>query len=136
MKVLTGNSGEVWFNATRASTLKSIEVKLTGNFEDVNFCGDNATHSAYTGYAGEGTMTILKEDSEIMAMIAESYASGEMPEIKITTKLMNGTTKRAERVAISEIVVTEVMLAKFEAKTIVEQEIPFKFAQYEVLETL
>lgn len=49
IKSLTGNNGEVWLNGERLATLKNIEVKLTGNFEDLNFCGDNATYQAYTG---------------------------------------------------------------------------------------
>lgn len=136
MRVLTGNSGEAWFNGARLGTLKSIEAKVTGNFEDVNFCGDNATHSAYTGYNGEGTIVLLKADSTVVSMMAEAFRTGNMPDIKITTKLMDNSTKKAERVSIEEVVITEFMLAKFEAKAIVEEEIPIKFAKYEVLETL
>lgn len=136
MRTLTGNNGEVWFNGKRAITLKSIELKVTGNFEEVNFCGDNATHNAYTGYSGEGTMVALKADSTVLNLMAEAYKTGNMPDIKITTKLMDKTTQKSERVSIDEVVITEFMLAKFEAKTLVEEEIPLKFAKYNVIETL
>lgn len=136
MRTLSGNTGEVWFNGTRLATLKSIELKLTGNFEDVNFCGDPATHSAYTGYSGEGTISLLKADSTVVKMMAEAYKTGVMPEIKITTKLMDNATKKSERVSIDEVVVTEIMLAKFEAKALVEEEIPVKFAKYDLIESL
>lgn len=136
MKVLTGNNGDVWFNGRRLGTLKSIELKVTGKFEDVEFCGDNATHNAYTGWSGEGTIVLLKVDSEVVKLLAAAYKSGEMPDISINSKLMDAATKKAERASVSEVVITEFMLAKFEAKTIVEEEIPIKFANYDVPETL
>ena len=43
---------------------------------------------------------------------------------------------KVERVAYSDITVDEFMLAKFEKKAKTEQEVPFKFGNFEVLETL
>ena len=109
---------------------------MTGDFEDINVCGDPATYSVYNGYSGEGTLTVLKIDSDVLKELAEAYNSGEMPEIAVITSLTQKGTNKVERVSYSDIVVTEFMLANFEKKTKVEEEIPFKFGNFQVLETI
>lgn len=135
-KLLTGNSGAVWFQGKIVSTIKSIELKITGNFEEVSVCGENGTFNRYTGWSGEGTMTWNKIDSTVLSLLADAYKSGIMPDIKIITKLTDKSTGKSERAAVSDVVITEFLLSKFEAKALVEEEIPLKFSNYEVLETI
>ena len=72
----------------------------------------------------------------MLSLIAAAYKSGEMPTITIiTSQTMPGTSK-AERVAYSDITIDEFTLAKFEKKSKTEEAIPFKFGNFEVLETL
>lgn len=135
-RILTGSNGNVWVNGKLLSQLKSIELKITGNFEEVNFCGDNSTYNRYTGFNGEGTITMQKIDSTVLSLVAEAYQTGIMPDIKIITKLTDKATGKSERVAVSDVVITEFMLAKFEAKGLLEEEMPLKFSNYEVLEKI
>jgi len=135
-KLLTGNTGAVWFQGKIVSTIKSIELKITGNFEEVSVCGENGTFNRYTGWSGEGTMTWNKIDSTVISLLADAYKSGIMPDIKIITKLTDKSTGKSERAAVSDVVITEFLLSKFEAKALVEEEIPLKFSNYEVLETI
>lgn len=135
-KILNGNSGDVWVNGQLLAQLKSIELKVTGNFEDINFCGDSATHSKYTGWTGDGTIGMYKIDSTVIKMLGKAYQTGVMPNIKIITKLTDPNTGKAERVAVSGVTFTEFTLAKFEAKTNVEEELPLKFSKYEILDTI
>lgn len=135
-KILNGNSGKTWLNGQLLAQLKSIELKVTGKFEDVNFCGDSATHSKYTGWSGEGTVTLFKIDSTVVKLLAKAYQTGIMPDIKIITKLTDESTGKSERVAVSGITITEFTLAKFEAKTNAEESIPLKFSKYEILDTI
>lgn len=135
-KILTGNSGNVWFNGKPVSTIKSIELKVTGNFEEVNVCGENGTFNRFTGWSGEGSMTWGKVDSTIVNLLADAYKTGVMPDIKIISKLTDKTTGKSERAAVSDVVLTEFFLTKFEAKGLIDEEIPLKFSDYEVLETI
>jgi len=135
-KILKGTEGKVWFNGQLLSQIKSIEIKITGNFEDVNVVGSYATYSAYTGWNGEGTITLQKIDSTVLSLLKDAFKTGVMPEIKIITKLNNPATGKAERTAIENVVVTELMLAKFEAKGLIEESMPFKFSDYTVLEAI
>lgn len=135
-RILTGSSGNVWLNGALLAQVKGIELKVSGNFEDINFCGDASTHSKYTGWSGEGTITMFKIDSTVLKLIAKAYKTGVMPEIKIITKITDENTGKSERVAISGITVTEFTLAKFEAKANMEEELPIKFSDYEILDTI
>lgn len=134
--VMHGNGGMAWWNGKKLTTLQSVEAKATGDFEDVNVCNDASTYRIYNGYSGEGTLTVLKIDSDVLKELAEAYNSGEMPEIAVITSLTQKGTNKVERVSYSDIVVTEFMLANFEKKTKVEEEIPFKFGNFQVLETI
>ena len=135
-RVLSGSNGNVWLNGKRIAQVKSIEAKITGSFEEVNLVGDYATYNAYTGWSGEGTLTLQKIDSTALKLLADGYKSGDMPDVKITTKLEDKSTGKSERVAISNVVFTEFMLTKFEGKALIDEELPFKFSDYEVLETI
>lgn len=135
-KILKGNSGNAWVNGQLLSNLSKIEAKITGDFEDVNFCGDNSTYSVYNGWNGEGTVTLKKIDSYVWKIIADAYKSGIMPDITIISKLEDKATGKAERVALKGVVFTELTLVGFEAKAMIEEEFAFKFSDYEVLETL
>lgn len=135
-RILSGSNGNVWLNGKLLAQVKSIEAKITGNFEDVNFVGDYTTHHAYTGWSGEGTLTMQKIDSTILNLMKDAYRTGKLPEIKIITQLKDTSTGNSERVAIKNIVITELMLAKLENKAMVEESVPFKFTDYEVIETI
>lgn len=134
--VMHGNGGTAWWNGKKLSTLQSVEAKVTGDFEDINVCGDPATYSVYNGYSGEGTLTVLKIDSDVLVEMAEAYRTGIMPDITVVTAQTQKGTNRVERVAYRDITVNEFMLAKFEKKAKTELEIPFKFGNFEVLEHL
>lgn len=106
-RLLHGNGGAAWWNGKKLTTLQKAEAKVTGDFEDINVCGDPATYSVYNGYSGEGTLTVLKIDSDVLKELAEAYNSGEMPEITVVTSLTQKGTNKVERVAYSDVTVDE-----------------------------
>ena len=135
-RLLRGSNGFVWLNGELLGNVKKIEAKISGEFEDVNFCGDNATYALYNGWTGEGSLVLQKIDSKVWAMAAEAYKTGIMPEITIISALKDKVTGQSERASISELTLTEFNLFSYEAKALIEEEFPFKFAKYEVLEKI
>ena len=135
-RVMHGNGGYAWWQGKQLATLQSVEAKVSGDFEEINVCGDPATYAIYNGYSGEGTLTWLKVDSTVLEELAEAYQTGIMPEISIVTAQKQRGTSKVERVAYSDITITEFMLAKFEKKAMTEEEVPFKFGNFEVLEKI
>lgn len=134
--VMHGSGDYAWFNGKQLTSLQSIEAKIAADYEEINVCGDNTTYRIYNGYSGEGSFTTLKMDSDVLEMMAEAYASGVMPELTIVSALKQKGTNKVERVALSQVTIDEMYLFKYEKKAKVEEEVPFKFAHFEVLETL
>lgn len=133
--VISGNDCMVWINNVIWDDIKSFEYKITGNFEDINFLGDPRTHKKYTGFDGEGTLTMNKTKSRGAQILAEAFKTGIMPDVKIVSKVMNQSTGTVERAVFSGIIFTE-FGGKYEAKGLSEEELPFTFSDFEFLETM
>lgn len=135
-EIMNGSGGFIWYNGRKLAVVRSFEAKITGEFEPIELCGDNATYSMYNGYSGEGTLTLLKIDSEILKEVAAAYQSGVMPDISIVSAHQQRGTNKVERIAFLDVMIKELMLAKFEKKAMTEEEIPFSFGNFELLETI
>ena len=133
-QIIRGSFGRVWVDGELFSNVKSFEAKLTLNYEEVDIAGDLGKHQRYMGFTGEGTMTLHKINSKILAKLATAIKNGEMPDIKIISKLEDPTALGAERIELIEVTIDEVMLMKFENAAIGEEEVPFKFANYNLLD--
>lgn len=134
-KYLHGTGGDVWLDGEKITNLKSIESKITIQLEEVKTCGNSGSEYVNTGWTGEGTLTLEKLNSKGINLLAAATKNGETPQFKIITSLKNKSTGATERTALY-IIFTEFSLAKFEAKGTVEEELPFKILDYEVLETI
>lgn len=135
-KLLRGQHGHIWLNGKELATVQKFEIKMTGDFEEINVCGDPATYSVYNGWSGEGTLEYLKFDSEISKIVVESFLSGKIPEIEIIALLENPSTGKRERCRIGTITITEAKVLSFEKKAGIVDSVPFKFADFEYLETI
>lgn len=135
-RLLRGQHGHIWFNGKELATVQKMEVKMAGDFEEINVCGDPATYSVYNGWSGEGTLEYLKFDSEISKLVAEAFLSGEMPDVEIIVLLENPATGKRERCRIGTVTFTEAAVIAFEKQSIITDSVPFKFADFEYLETI
>lgn len=124
-KIMHGSVSEVYIDGERDELPTKIEVKMTGDFEDLNVCGDYATYSIYNGYKIEGTITDKKTDSTLELAIVEAYRTGVFPDINLITSLGRPGGSARERWSVSGVMFTEVALANIEAKKGVERELPF-----------
>ena len=135
-QIIRGTFGRVWIDGELFANVKSFEAKLTLNYEEVDLSNDLGKHQRYMGFTGEGTMTLHKINSKIFAKLAKAIKSGDIPEISVVGKLEVPTALGAERVSFTEVTIDEVMALKFENATIGEEEVPFKFADYEPLDLI
>lgn len=135
-QVISGTFGRIWVNNELWAEVKSFEAKVTGDFEDVTFCGDLATHNKFMGWTGEGTIVCHKIDSKITKMLQKAFKTGQMPDIKIVGKLDDPASYGAERVEILGVTFTEFMLMKFASKELQETEVPYKFTDYNTIDLI
>ncbi len=135
-EIINGTYGKVFINGNKLANIKSFEAKLTFEYEEVNLAEDPGKHMRYMGYSGEGTMTLHKVDSSILNMIKDDIKAGKMPEIMIVGSVSDPSAIGTERVQLNGVTLDEITLLKFELKTLGEEEVPFKFADFVPLETI
>ena len=129
--MLKGNDQKVYFNGELLATLTKAEAKVSMNYEEVELCGQYGTEYEYTGYTIEGTITRKKTDSRVLALYHEAVMNGDIPELVITGVNLSANGKN-ESVTIQNAKITEMSLLNAEAKTVVEEEIPFNASKFKV----
>ncbi len=122
---LVGTSGIVYIDGVREAYVESINVKTTGNFEDLDVCGIYESDYAYTGCKSEGTMTIVRSGSDYTTDTLEAFETGNIKPMTIVSKLTQKSTGKTESFSIQNVVPTEITAVDFK-KGVVKQTIPFK----------
>lgn len=135
-QVMAGTYGAVWVNDEEWLHVKKFEAKVIGEYEDVLMAGKLTTGKKYMGWTGEGTITVNKVNSTITKMLAENFKKGIVPEIKIVAKLADPNALGAERVEILDVTFSEFMLLNFEVKAKMEEEVPFSFEDYNLIDVI
>lgn len=134
--VIAGTFGAVWVNDEEWLHVTKFEAKVTGEYEDVLMAGRLTTGRKYMGWTGEGTITVNKVNSTITKMLGENFKKGIVPEIKIVARLDDPNAYGAERVEILDVTFNEFMLLNFEVKAKMEEEVPFSFEDYNLIDTV
>ncbi len=135
-EVINGTFGKVYINGNKLANIKSFEAKLTIQYEEIDIAEDPGKHQKYMGYSGEGTMVLHKVDSTILKMMKDDLKAGKVPDIMIVASVSDPNSKGTERVQFDEVTIDELTLLKFELKTIGEEEVPFKFADFTPLDLI
>lgn len=135
-KAINGTFGRVWLNNEDYGTVKQFEAKVPLVWETVPIPEKLSPSYKYMGYEIEGTMTGTKIDSRFVKLYADGIVSGVIPDVDIIARVADPQSDGQERVALYGVIFDELTLAKFEANTIVEEEIPFKAASYKYLDRI
>lgn len=135
-EVINGTFGKVYINGNKLANIKSFEAKLTVEYEEIDIAEDPGKHQKYMGYSGEGTMVLHKVDSTILKMMKDDLKAGKVPDIMIVASVSDPNSKGTERVQFDEVTIDELTLLKFELKTVGEEEVPFKFADFTPLDLI
>lgn len=135
-KLINGTFGFVYMNGHKLANVESMEAKNTLQYDEVDLAEDTGKHQKYMGWSGAGTMVLKKIDSYVLAMMADAIKSGNIPDIQIVTGLKDPAAFGAERVQLDEVTIDEVTLMQFEQKTLAKEEIPFKYADYTLLDLI
>lgn len=135
-KILRGTFGKLWVNNEKMANIKSFEAKVTGDYESVNVAEDFGEKQRYMGYSISGTMTFHKYDSKIASIYKDAFETGVIPEITLIAAIDDPSVDGVERVALYDVTFDEFTLGKFEGKTILEEEVPFKAGSYKYLDLI
>lgn len=135
-KVINGTFGSVWVNGEKWQDIENLELKVSLEYEDVFFPEDLATHKKLIGWTGDGSLTVKRVYSRGARLLAAATKAGVIPDITIVSKLADPDSYGSERVTVSAVTFNEFLLTKFEQKTLGKEDLPFNFADFDLLETI
>lgn len=135
-RIINGTYGRIWVDGELWAEVDSFEAKITISYEDVNFAMDGATYQKATGWAGDGTMTFKKIHSRVQRKMLANVRKGIYPRFEIVGKVEDPDAFGAERIALHDVTISEVMLLKFEQKTLGSETVPFKYSDYDPIDLI
>lgn len=135
-KIINGTHGSVWVLGEKWIDLESLELKVTLEYEDVHVAEDTGTQRKFLGWVGEGNIATKKVYSRGSNLLAKAVKSGKLPDVTIVAKLADPDAYGTERVTVSKVTFDEFMLMKIEQRTLLTEELPFKFGDFDVLEAI
>ena len=127
-----GNDQKVYFNNKLLATLTNAEATVSLDYEDISLCGQYGKEYEYTGYSIEGTLTVKKIDSSVLALMGEAVQDGDVPEVVITGVRLAKPGNKVESVTIQNAKITEFKLLQAEAGATTDTEIPFNASKYKL----
>ncbi|ULO09670.1 hypothetical protein H1230_13370 [Paenibacillus sp. 19GGS1-52] len=131
-EVATGTNTVVWVNGEDVKSNK-FEYKVAYETADVKFGGDLQTYKRVVGVSCEGSFTINRTQSRMALLIGDVAKTGLLPDITITSKIINDSTGKAERATFRNVVIAEYG-ATSENQAVMEDTIPFTSSPPEFIE--
>ncbi|GEO27024.1 phage protein [Alicyclobacillus acidoterrestris] len=134
--VINGTYGTLWVNGEKWAECTTFDAEITINYSEVHFPNDGATYQKATGWSGSGSLTINKIYSRVQNAVASSVKSGTYPRFELVGKLADPDALGSERAAIHDVTFDKFTLLKFDPKKIEDEQVTFKFSDYDLLDTI
>lgn len=132
-KTFTGTEGKVWIDGDELAEVDQFSAEVTMSYEEMNFVGHYGTFQRETGWSGEGSLTMKKVNSRALKLFAAAFKRGEAPRLTVVGLIKNGL-KESQRVVLKDCTFDKFSLIDFENKSIVNEELSFKFSDYDVID--
>ncbi|MFB9328604.1 phage tail tube protein [Paenibacillus aurantiacus] len=136
-RVINGTYGYVYHDGQWLTNIKSAEASVEIAKEEIKRAGSRWTAHKVTGLTGSGTITGYKVTSEFVeriGQIADDKAGAFTTELIL--KLEDPESYGAYRIRLKGVTFDKIPLINFELGSIVEEELPFNFTGYELLDKL
>jgi hypothetical protein len=134
-KVMVGTASKIYVDGKLIPYTSKVSWKMSGEFEEAKVMGEYGEHQIYLGYSGEGSVEEYKTASALVKQIVDGLQSGVLPDVEMIIDLENKYSSENETVKLKEVVFTEAGY-DIETKSPINEELPFKFAEMEFLNTI
>ncbi|MFT4413188.1 phage tail tube protein [Fredinandcohnia humi] len=134
-RVINGTYGEVWHDGKWLTNITSAEATVEINKEEVTRAGTRWIAHKVTSLTGSGTITGYKVTTELMeaiGQIADDRKGAFVTELIL--KLDDPEAFGAYRVRLKGVQFDQIPLINYEVGSLVEEELPFTFTGYELLD--
>lgn len=131
--VFRGTDAEIYMDGVWLTNVTSVEASVEVNQAELNLLGHWWTAYRNMGLAGSGSLNGVFVNTELIDKIG-TIQLGQEFRTELVLKNVNPDTGKTYRVRLQNVVFSTIPLANFTAGEIVEQEFPFTFSGYEVLD--
>ena len=133
---INGTWGSLWINDREIGEVKSFQVKVEFQKEEVKIAGQMATDTKYMGYSVKGSLSLHKINSRMIHFISDSIKAGKEPRFTLIGKLADPDADGVERIALNNVSFDDLTLFDFEVGALGQTECPFTFTDYDFLDLI
>lgn len=135
-RVFNGTFSTLWCDDDELAEAIACEAKVTLEKTEVNQTGTLAKGYKITGTDGKGSIKLNKVSSYMIQKIGDNIKAGKTTVCQIRSKIADPDAAGAEDILLTGVTFDELELVNWEAKKLLEENIPFSFTGFEVLETI
>ena len=133
--VMNGTHGSLWINDKEIGEVKSFQVKVEFQKEEIKMAGVMATDTKYMGYTVKGSLSLHKINSRMIHYISDSIKKGREPRFTLIGKLADPDADGVERIAIKNVSFDDLTLMDWEVGAVGSSEHPFTATSWDVLDS-
>lgn len=135
-KVINGTFGSLWINDEEIAELKSFQVKVEFQKEEVKTVGSMSVDTKYMGYVVKGSLALHKVNSRMIKNISNSIKEGKEPRFTLMGKLADPDADGTERIVVKNVSFDDLTLMDFEVNNLGGTEHPFTATDWDILDTI
>lgn len=135
-KVINGTFGSLWINDEEIAELKSFQVKVEFQKEEVKTVGSMSADTKYMGYVVKGSLALYKVNSRMIKNISNSIKEGKEPRFTLMGKLADPDADGTERIVVKNVSFDDLTLMDFEVNNLGGTEHPFTATDWDILDTI
>ena len=138
-RVLNGSYGQLWLDGVLMAEVYGLDAQLEVLKQEVPMCGTSAgVGKRFTGWNGTGSLRFNKVSSQFAKKQAEAIKNGNQLVSTIISKLDDPATAKygREQVELIGVQFDTISLAKWEAGSLIQEEMPFTFEDFNYLSSI
>ena len=135
-RVMNGTYATLWIDDEEMAEALGLEAKVTLEKTEVNQVGSLSKGYKITGTDGKGTIKLNKVSSFFINKLSENLKNGKTTTCVIRTKLADPDSTGEEDLTLFGCTFDELTLADWEAKSLLQESIPFSFTDWEITSTV
>ena len=133
-RVYNGTWGFLYIDGYKIAEVTAFNASVELETEDVNQVGSLAVGKKPTGHKCEGSIKTKKISPYMRNKLNEYIKKGQIPTAVIVAGISDPDATQGERICIKDASFTQLTLMDWEAGSLGEEEHPFTFTDWEVLE--
>jgi hypothetical protein len=136
-RTINGQFGESWQDGKWLTNIQSAEATVDINKEEIMRSGTRWVGHKVTTLKGSGTIKGYKVTSDFIKLIGSVASDRGKPYVtELILKLDDPESWGAERIRLKGVQYDQIPLMKYELGAIVEEELPFTFSGYDLLDAI